>query len=633
MRWNVLRAVVGVVGLGVVGCNDPAVEVDAGSDAFSERDAFAVPDAFMANNDAFMPDAFVPPGTDAGVDAFVPVDAPATPPGDTYGLTSTGRLASFDRATGAVRTVEAISGIGAGETVVGIDFRPRNGALVALTKDAANVGRIYTVAVPSGVASAPQMLSMPLAGTRFGIDFNPAADALRIVSDTGQNLRVNITTAAVTVDGPLNPATTTVAAAAYTNSQDDTCRTALFVIDTATDRLRLQNPPNAGTLTDVGTGLGVDASGAVGFDIVTTLDGTMRFVNSAIATLTVSANTQVYDIDLTTGVASNARSVTGLMPAETVVDIAVPTLAADATPMQDPGDYWGVTADARLVSFNRAAARNFCTTSAIGGLLAGESIVGIDTRPATVPGQAKLYGIGRVDATATGARLLSFDVTDPRAVTATGSALISPASGTAFSGLTATSYSVDFNPAADLLRVIGDNGLNLRIVPPGRISATPIVLDPAFTTFSDATTNDGAAPPVTVPGLTAAAYDNADNDGATPTTLYALDTTLDRLVRIGASPGAGGACPATVANPNCGVVTAIGGFALTGVDLIGEASFDIATATNTAVAVLRVDAAATSSIYDVNLATGALTAPGGVGTNDPVGTTNRIVGLARRVVP
>ena len=61
--------------------------------------------------------------------------------------------------------------------------------------------------------------------------------------------------------------------------------------------------------------------------------------------------------------------------------------------------------------------------------------------------------------------------------------------------------------------------------------------------------------------------------------------------------------------------------------------FEISTAANTAVAVLRTDAAATSTIYDINLTTGAATTPSGIGTNDPSGTTNRIVGLARRVVP
>ena len=37
-------------------------------------------------------------------------------------------------------------------------------------------------------APAPQAL----AGTNFGVDFNPRADLLRIDSDTGQNLRVNL---------------------------------------------------------------------------------------------------------------------------------------------------------------------------------------------------------------------------------------------------------------------------------------------------------------------------------------------------------------------------------------------------------------------------------------------------------
>ena len=640
MRWNSLGVMVSVVGLSAAGCgDDPMVVADAGRDASAIADsgdevrdtgtpidAFSTVDAFSAD------DAFV--AADAFSESDAALDAAVIPPGDTYGLTSTGRLASFDRATGEVRTVETITGIGAGETIVGIDVRPRTGALYALTKDASNAGRLYTVAVPSGVASSPQTLSVALAGTRFGIDFNPAADALRIVSDTGQNLRVNVTTAVATVDGTLNPATTTVASAAYTNSHDDTCRTQLFVIDTASDRLRLQNPPNAGTLTDVGTGLGLDASEAVGFDVVTTVGADMRLRNAAIATLTVGLTTQLYDIDLTTGMASGARAITGLLPSESLLDVAAPTPAADAAIVQDVGEYWGVTEDGRMVSFNRAAPRNFCTTSTLTGMLAGESIVGLDTRPATIPGQAKLYGIGRVDASATGGRLLSFDVTDPRAIVASGSALISPASGVAFGGLTATAYAVDFNPAADLLRVIGDNGQNLRIVPPGRLSITPVVLDPAYTTFTDATINDAATPPVTVLGLSAAAYDNADEDGTTPTTLYALDTNLDRLVRIGGAPGAGGACPATVANPNCGVVTEIGGFALaSGLDLTAEASFDIGGATNSAVAVVRDSSATVSSIYDVNLTTGALTTPSGIGSNDPVGTTNRIVALARRVVP
>ena len=35
-------------------------------------------------------------------------------------------------------------------------------------------------------------LTVPLSGSFFGVDFNPAADRLRIVSDTGQNLAHNV---------------------------------------------------------------------------------------------------------------------------------------------------------------------------------------------------------------------------------------------------------------------------------------------------------------------------------------------------------------------------------------------------------------------------------------------------------
>lgn len=632
MHRYTTRFSAGLLALTVIACGPGSTGSDASTADATPSDVpvidAAQPDA--TEGDTSSPDATAPdaPATDA------PTDGPAPTPGDTWALTSTGRLISFDRATGALRTGAMITGLGAGETPAGIDVRPRTGTLTLLTRDGSSMGRIYDVDLATGAASNARMLSMPLMGTRFGIDFNPAADALRIVTDAGQNLRVNVMTGATTLDGALNPATTTVNAAAYTNSQDDTCRTQLYVIDTGTDRLRLQNPPNAGTLVDVGTGLGVDASGAVGFDIVTTLNGSMQFANAAIATLLVGGATQLYDIDLTAGTASNPRAFTGLAAGETVLDIAAPALPATATPVQDPGDYWGVTEGGQLVSFNRASPRNFCTTSAIAGLMAGEAIVGIDTRAATVPGQAKLYGIGRRDATAAGARLLSFDVSNPRMVTVTGSALMGPATGTSFAGLTGTSFAVDFNPAADLLRVIGNDGQNLRIVPPGRLLATPVIADPAYTTFTDAPLNNGATPTGAVTGVTEVAYLNSDEDPTTGTTLYGIDTAMDRLVLIGANPSTSGACPATPGNPNCGVVMAVGSLALpAGTDVVAAGGFEISTAMNTAVAVLRTEAAATSSIYDINITTGAATSPAGIGTNDPMGTSNRIVALARRAAP
>ena len=68
-------------------------------------------------------------------------------------------------------------------------------------------------------------------GTSFGFDFNPAVDRIRIVSNTGQNLRFNPNDGVVNVDGNLNPGTPSISAAAYTNNFAGTATTSLFAID------------------------------------------------------------------------------------------------------------------------------------------------------------------------------------------------------------------------------------------------------------------------------------------------------------------------------------------------------------------------------------------------------------------
>ncbi len=151
----------------------------------------------------------------------------------------------------ATSTPQAISGLAAGETVEGIDTRPANGRLTALT----SAGRLLTLDPFTGETSNPVTLTgATLSGTDFGVDFNPTVDRLRIVSDTGQNLRVNPDTGAVTTDAPL-AAGAAVGAVAYSNNVAGAISTALFDVDSASDRLRLQSPPNNGVLTDIGSGL------------------------------------------------------------------------------------------------------------------------------------------------------------------------------------------------------------------------------------------------------------------------------------------------------------------------------------------------------------------------------------------
>ena len=195
----------------------------------------------------------------------------------------------------------AITGLQAGDIVVGIDVRPADGLLYAVVNGVAS-DRIYTVDPLTGAATLVSTLTVNLAGNAFGVDFNPQADRLRIVSDTQQNLRVNVANGVVTVDAALNPAAPNVGAAAYTNNIAGAAFTSLYTIDATTDTLNLQNPPNGGTQVAVG-GLGIDVSNLAGFDIAA---GT----NRAFAALTPGAGlTGLYNIDLVTGGASLLGSI------------------------------------------------------------------------------------------------------------------------------------------------------------------------------------------------------------------------------------------------------------------------------------------------------------------------------------
>jgi len=209
-----------------------------------------------------------------------------------YATNATNNLLIFNPEKPTATIAKPITGLANGETVVGIDFRPVNGQLYAVSSNS----RVLTLNTSSGAAAVVATLSTPLAGTSFGVDFNPTVDRIRIVSNTGQNLRVNPADGAATVDGALNPGTPAVTGAAYTNNFAGATSTMLYDIDVNTDKLYLQNPPNNGTLVEVGN-LGVNVEAANGFDI----GGTS---NTPYALLTSGGSTKLYRINPNTGAAT-----------------------------------------------------------------------------------------------------------------------------------------------------------------------------------------------------------------------------------------------------------------------------------------------------------------------------------------
>ncbi|MEV6477526.1 DUF4394 domain-containing protein [Streptomyces sp. NPDC051657] len=258
-------------------------------------------------------------------------------PGDTFeqkagddglsviGLTSGQRLVEF-------RTGEPskpwqlgkVSGLKKDTKLVGIDFRVQNAKLYGV----GDKGGIYTLNTRNAKAAKVSQLTVALTGTFFGVDFNPAANRLRVISDTGQNLRHNIDDPAAprttTVDTPLTNPTTPpssakgVTGAAYTNNDlnADTA-TALFDIDTTNDRVSLQSPANSGTLAPTGN-LGVNAGPNAGFDIY--FSHRAR-TNHGFAALSVNGSYRFYEVNVLTGQAE----VVGAFPRNhQVTDVALP---------------------------------------------------------------------------------------------------------------------------------------------------------------------------------------------------------------------------------------------------------------------------------------------------------------------
>ena len=242
------------------------------------------------------------------------------------GLTATNALVTFDSATPLNASAPiTITGLQAGEQILGIDMRPATGALFGLGSS----GRLYTLNTGTGAATFVSLLSGgSLSGTRFGIDFNPVVDRLRVVSNSGQNLRINVDTGGVTTDLAINGATTSVVGAAYTNNFAGAATTLLYDISAVTDTLYNQNLPNNGTLVSIGS-LGLDTTGSVGFDI-SGLSGV------AFASLTDGdiGKSSFYTINLGTGAATlvGAFGIGGsAVIASTLRDIAVTAVPEPGT--------------------------------------------------------------------------------------------------------------------------------------------------------------------------------------------------------------------------------------------------------------------------------------------------------------
>jgi hypothetical protein len=243
-----------------------------------------------------------------------------------YGLTADQRLVYFKSSAKTAQVIGSITNLSGDTRLVGIDFRPATGELWAI----GDAGGLYVVDPATAVASFRSQATVSgtpiaLSGTAFGIDFNPTVDRLRLISNTGQNLRINVETGAATLDLDLNAGTPPVTAvgvtgAGYTNNDLDAATgTTLFDIDTVNDQVVIQLPPNNGVLTPTGK-LGVDASADTGFDIWSDVENGRTVSVRAFATITTDV-TRLYEVDVLSG---NAKDQGRFRSGQQVIGLAIP---------------------------------------------------------------------------------------------------------------------------------------------------------------------------------------------------------------------------------------------------------------------------------------------------------------------
>jgi hypothetical protein len=255
-----------------------------------------------------------------------------------YAVTGSNKLIQFNAGQPQkILSSKALTGLAAGDRLLGIDYRVARGQLFALGAS----GQLYRINTADGSASAiGTPAALPREGaTEWGFDFNPTVDRIRVVNDAGFNLRLHPDTGAV-VDGNAEqpglqfdgrlaydaadanagkaPA---IVAAGYTYNKDNDKITTNYALDGRQGTLVHQGTkegvqpmvsPNTGRLYTVGS-LGIGAFERATLDI-------SDVSNAAYAAVSRGTASSWYRIDLASGRATLVGTIAG---GEAVVGAAI----------------------------------------------------------------------------------------------------------------------------------------------------------------------------------------------------------------------------------------------------------------------------------------------------------------------
>lgn len=243
-----------------------------------------------------------------------------------FGVTGSNRLVTFDSADPAtlLRSTPIVGFLATGETITDIDVRPATGALIGRS----NFDRLFLIN-PINTFAIPFGATVPIVGRPVGMDFDPRNTQLRIYSNLGENVVIDVVSGTLLrVDTPLSyrPGDSSqgaprVTGLGFANSLPDTTSTTTGVFAIDHYRNTLVRPTVAaglpsGILSTVG-GLGINVGARAGFDIA-------PFTNTAFASFQINGLgiSRLYTVNLGTGRARVIGPVgTGIVLNDIAVDL------------------------------------------------------------------------------------------------------------------------------------------------------------------------------------------------------------------------------------------------------------------------------------------------------------------------
>jgi hypothetical protein len=487
-----------------------------------------------------------------------------------------------------------VRGLAKREALVGIDYRLANGKLYGV----GDSSRLYLIDPTTGVATTVDPTGVPfappLAGTNFGVEFNPSTDRFRVVSDADVNFRLDADTGAVVDFDSVTPGTQTDLGLAYvagdpffgTNpnvvglnyTRNSGGFTTAYGIDIDTNTMVLigspggtPNSPNTGQLTTIGA-LNVDPVAPVGFEVDT--NGASDVGYASMAT-TPKERSTLYTVDLTSGAATPIGTIKASK--RPVTDIAI---------VPKGNTVLAIDSKNRLFTFDSNLPNVATSQLKVNGLARREKLVAMDVRPSD----------GNVYAFTNQHRMYTLDTTNGLATAVGGQTAVALNKKAKFA-------SIDFDPVLDQARLVDTANENFRLDPvTGQIVDADLVApDVQFDTplvYASTDVNVGRKPDVS--GI---AF-SENQVGATTTTLFAIDAAADALVTLGSAGG--------TTSPSTGQLFTVGAL---GLDARDPIAFDIVTSgvspatSNSGYAVFKAKGAKTS-LYQIDLATGVAKAAG-----------------------